>query len=83
MQSLLRFCLSLVMLLLCVACGDDADPGPDRTESRHFGTGSESGGGVSRTRQIEDTVIHGNIFNVRPATARPVFVFGYLNLRIL
>ena len=75
----------------CVACGDDADLGPDRTEnplrigadepSLRLGTGSESGGGVSGTRQIEDTVIHGNIFNVRPATARPIFVFAYINLR--
>ena len=80
------------MWLICVACGDDADLGPDRTDnplhigadepSLRFGTGSESGGGgVSRTRQIEDTVIRGNIFNLRPATTGPVFVFAYINLR--
>ena len=88
---MLRFRLSLVMWLLCVACREDADLGTDRTEnplrigadepSLHFGTGSESGGRVSGTWQIEDTVIHGNIFNMRPATARPVFVFAYVNLR--
>lgn len=89
--SLLSPFLSLVIWLICVAYGDDADLGPDRTDnplrigadepSLRFGTGSESGGGVSGTRQIEDTVIHGNIFNVRPATARPIFAFAYVNLR--
>lgn len=90
-HALLRFSLYLVIWLICAACGDDADLGPDRTgsplrigadePSLRFGTGSESGGGVSGTRQIEDTVIHGNIFNVRPATARPIFAFAYVNLR--
>ncbi len=79
------------MWLICAACGDRTDLGPGRTEnplrigadkpSLNFGTGSESRDGVSGTPQIEDTVIHGNIFKLRPATARPIFAFAYVNLR--
>ena len=86
---MLSVCLSLCFTL--VACGDDADLGTSRTDnslriggddpSLSLGTGSESGGGASGTRPIEESLVFGNIFNLRPATARPIFVFAFVNLR--
>ena len=47
----------------------------------HFG--SESGGGKSGTRQVENGVVRGNVFNLRPATTRPVLVFVFVDLKDL
>ena len=83
--------LYLGLCLALAACGDDSDLGTSRTDdglrigsdgpSLRLGTGSETGGSVSDTRQIEETVVIGNIFNIRPATARPIFAFAFINLR--
>ena len=45
----------------------------------HFGV--KSGGGQSGSRRVEDTVVQGNLFNVRPATARPILIFVFVDLR--
>ena len=45
----------------------------------HFG--AQSGGGRSGSRRVEDTIVRGNIFNLRPATSRPIVVFVFVNLR--
>ena len=47
--------------------------------SLHFG--AQSGGGRSGSRRVEDTVVRGNIFNLRPATSRPMVAFVFVNLR--
>jgi hypothetical protein len=47
--------------------------------SFHFG--AQSGGGRSGSRRVEDTIVQGNIFNLRPATSRPIVVFVFVNLR--
>jgi hypothetical protein len=47
--------------------------------SFHFG--AQSGGGISGSRRVEDTIVQGNIFNLRPATSRPIVVFVFVNLR--
>jgi len=83
----------MVLFLCCVllGCGDDLEFGTSRKGSNlrvgkgesslHFGT--QSGGGKGGSRRIEDTTVHGNIFNLRPATSRPVVVFVFVNLRDL
>jgi hypothetical protein len=63
--------------------------GTNKKESLRFGRGDESplrfggrsGGGVSRTRRVEETTVEGNIFNLRPATSRPIVVFAFIDLR--
>jgi len=47
--------------------------------SLHFG--SQSGGGRSGTRQVENSIVRGNVFNLRPATTRPVLVFVFVDLK--
>ena len=80
---------TLVLLCFCVAhCGDDLEVGGKQEgnlrvgkgeTSLHFG--SQSGGGKSGTRQIENTIVRGNIFNLRPVTTRPVLVFVFVDLK--
>ena len=84
--------LSSVLILLCLlfSCGDD-DLGVgtnDETSTLQFGHGgsnlrfgADSGGGTSGTRPVEDSALHGNIFNLRPATLRPVVVFAFIDLQ--
>lgn len=82
----------LVALSCCLllGCGDDdLEFGTSRKGSNlrigkgesslHFG--SESGGGKSGSRRVEETTVRGNVFNLRPATSRPVTVFVFVNLR--
>ena len=78
-------------VLLCglmISCGSDLEIGGEKDgnlrvgkgeTSLHFG--ANSGGGKSGTRPVEDTVVRGNIFNLRPATVRPVLVFVYVDLK--
>jgi len=82
----------MVVLLCCLflGCGgDDLEFGTSKKDgtlsfgkgesSLHFGV--QSGGGRSGSRKVEDTTVRGNIFNLRPATSRPVVVFVFVNLR--
>jgi hypothetical protein len=77
--------------LLCfwaAHCGDDLEVGGKQEgnlrvgkgeASLHFG--ARSGGGKSGARQVENMVVRGNIFNLRPATTRPVLVFVFVDLK--
>lgn len=75
--------------LLCNGCGDDLEFGTNKKDSLRIGRGEESplrfgsrsGGGVSGTRRVEETMVKGNIFNLRPATSRPIVVFAFVDLR--
>ncbi|MBM4254686.1 MAG: hypothetical protein FJ147_02185 [Deltaproteobacteria bacterium] len=73
----------------CIACGSDLEFGTNKKDGLRIGKGGESsfrfgakaGGGQSGTRRVEETVVQGNIFNLRPATARPLLVFVFVDLR--
>jgi hypothetical protein len=75
--------------LLCNGCGDDLEFGINKKDALRIGRGDESplrfgarsGGGVSGTRRVEETTVEGNIFNLRPATSRPIAVFAFVDLR--
>jgi len=82
----------LLLALLCclsIACGNDLEFGTNRKDGLRIGKGGESalrfgaktGGGQSGSRRVEETVVQGNIFNLRPATARPILVFVFVDLR--
>jgi len=74
---------------LIPGCGDDLEIGTgDKGGILRFGNddqplhfGAKSGGGKSGSRPVEDTTVHGNIFNLRPATSRPIVAFVFVNLR--
>jgi hypothetical protein len=79
-----------VLCSLFLGCGgDDLEFGTSKKggtlrmgkgeSSLHFG--AQGGGGTSGSRRIEDTVVRGNIFNLRPATSRPIVAFVFVNLR--
>jgi hypothetical protein len=82
-----------IVVLLCglfLGCGgDDLEFGTSKKNgnlsfgkgesSLHFG--AQGGGGRSGSRKVEDTTVRGNIFNLRPATSRPIVVFVFVNLR--
>jgi len=79
-----------VLCSLFLGCGgDDLEFGTSKKggtlrmgkgeSSLHFG--AQSGGGRSGSRRVEDTIVRGNIFNLRPATSRPIVVFVFVNLR--
>jgi hypothetical protein len=80
---------ALTLLCFCVAyCGDDLEIGGQKEgnlrvgkgdTSLHFG--AQSGGGQSGARQIENTIVRGNIFNLRPVTTRPILVFVFVDLK--
>lgn len=87
-----RYRVWILSLFCCFAinCGDDQDMSGNKEgnlrvgkgeASLHFG--ARSGGGKSGTRQVENTVVRGNIFNLRPATTRPVLVFVFVDLKDL
>jgi hypothetical protein len=75
--------------LLCSGCGDDLEFGTNKKDALRIGRedesplrfGARSGGGVSGTRRVEETTVKGNIFNLRPATSRPIAVFAFVDLR--
>jgi hypothetical protein len=77
--------------LLCLAaasCGDDLEIGGKREGNLRVGKGestlrfgAQSGGGKSGTRVVEDATVRGNLFNIRPATTRPVVVFVFVDLK--
>lgn len=84
------FVLCCLLLCVLVGCGDDdLELGPnDEEHTLQFGRGgsnltlgSESGGGRSGSRPVEESTLHGNIFNLRPATLRPVVVFAFIDLQ--
>ena len=74
--------------VLLIGCGSDLEIGGAKKgnlrvgkgeTSLHFG--AKSGGGKSGARQVEDTIVRGNIFNLRPATTRPMLVFVFVDLK--
>ncbi|MBI3303342.1 MAG: hypothetical protein HYZ72_14860 [Deltaproteobacteria bacterium] len=80
--------LGALLCCLFLGCGDDLEFSTSKKDglriskgesSLHFG--AQSGGGRSGTRPIEDTTVRGNIFNLRPATSRPIVVFVFVDLR--
>ncbi|MGE0823769.1 MAG: hypothetical protein AB7G75_25945 [Candidatus Binatia bacterium] len=79
----------LLAALLIVGCGNDLEFGTNKEDSLRIGGKRESslsfgiktGGGESGTRHVEDTIVQGNIFNVRPATARSIVVFVFVDLQ--
>ncbi len=81
-------CVALVCCL-SLACGEDLEFGTNKKDALRIGRGTESplrfgsrsGGGASRTRPVEETTVEGNIFNLRPATSRPIAVFAFSDLR--
>ena len=80
-----------IVLLCCllVSCGNDLEFGTNKKDGLRIGKGNaptlhfgaKTGGGQSGSRRIEETTVHGNVFNLRPATARPVVVFVFVDLR--
>jgi hypothetical protein len=80
-----------VGLLLCgltIGCGDDLEIGGKKEGNLRIGKGeaslhfgSQSGGGNSGTRAVENATVHGNLFNLRPATTRPIVVFVFVDLK--
>jgi len=86
-----RNSVDLVVLLsfLFLSCGgDDLQIGTSDKAGLRLGKGSEnlqfgvrSGGGKSGSRTVENTVVRGNIFNLRPATTRPIVAFVFVDLR--
>jgi hypothetical protein len=78
------------MLLCCFVahCEDDLEIGGKKQDSLRLGKGesslhfgSHSGGGKSGTQPIENTTVRGNLFNLRPATTRPIVVFVFVDLK--
>jgi hypothetical protein len=78
------------VLLCCVAasCGDDLGIGSKKESNLRIGKGesalrfgAQSGGGKSRTRVVENGTVRGNLFNIRPATTRPIVVFVFVDLK--
>lgn len=78
-------------LLLCgfaAGCGEDLELGGKKEDTLRIGKGetslhfgAQSGGGKSGTRTIEDTIVRGNVFNLRPATTRPLVTFVFVDLK--
>ena len=78
-------------ILLCcfvVHCGDDLEIGGKKQDGLRLGKGesslhfgSQSGGGKGGTRPVENTTVRGNLFNLRPATTRPIVVFVFVDLK--
>jgi hypothetical protein len=79
----------VLFFLLFFGCGDDLEFGTDKQDStlrigkgeHTLRFGAQSGGGKSGSRRTEDTTVHGNVFNLRPATIRPIVVFVFVDLR--
>ncbi len=79
-----------IVLLCCllVSCGNDLEFGTNKKDGLRIGKGNaptlhfgaKTGGGQSGSRRVEETVVHGSIFNLRPATARPILVFVFVDL---
>lgn len=80
-----------VGMLLCglaASCGDDLELGGKKEGNLRLGKGdatlrfgAQSGGGKSGTRTVENATVRGNIFNLRPATNRPIAVFVFVDLK--
>lgn len=79
----------VLLVFLFVGCGgDDLQIGTSDKAGLRLGKGSEnlhfgvrSGGGKSGSRTVENTTVQGNIFNLRPATTRPIVAFVFVDLR--
>ena len=81
-----------VLCLLCLGtgCGDnDLEFGSGKNDTLQFGRGGSnlsslnpgSGGGQSGSRDIENSILRGNVFNVQPANQRPIIVFAFVDLQ--
>lgn len=73
---------------LLISCGNDLEIGGEKEGNLRVGKGetslhfdAKSGGGKSGAREVEDTIVRGNIFNLRPVTTRPVLVFVFVDLK--
>jgi hypothetical protein len=81
----------VMALLFCLfwGCGEDLELGTGKKDGtlrlgkgeQSLQFGAQSGGGRSGSRPVEDTTVRGNIFNLRPATTRPLVVFVFVDLR--
>lgn len=82
------FLAGLLLCLLVTGCGDDLEVGGQKEGNLRIGKGdatlhfgSQSGGGKSGTRPVENTTVRGSLFNLRPATTRPIVVFVFVDLK--
>jgi hypothetical protein len=73
---------------LISGCGNDLEIGTgDKGGVLRFGDDEHplqfgaARGGKSGSRPVENTTVQGNIFNLRPATSRPLVAFAFVNLR--
>jgi hypothetical protein len=78
----------LMSCCLVSGCGDDLEIGTgSKGGNLRFGNDDHplqfgvTKGGRSGSRPVENTTVHGNIFNLRPATSRPIVAFAFINLR--
>lgn len=83
-----RLAAALMSCCLIAGCGDDLEIGTgSKGGNLRFGNDDQplqfgvTKGGKSGSRPVENTTVHGNIFNLRPATSRPIVAFAFVNLR--
>ena len=75
--------VTLFVILFVFGCGDDLEFGNNRREGLRLGKDGQASlqFGVRSNRPVEDTTVHGTVFNIRPATSRPIVVFVFVDLR--
>jgi hypothetical protein len=80
--------MGVLLSALVIGCGDDLEVGGQKEGNLRVGKGeatlhfgAQSGGGKSGTRPVENTTVRGNLFNLRPATTRPLVVFVFVDLK--
>ena len=81
--------IGALLCCLCLGCGEDLEFGTSKKDGalqigkggQSLQVGAQSGGGRSGSRRIEDIIVQGNVFNLRPATFRPLAVFVFVDLR--
>lgn len=81
--------IGALLCCLCLGCGEDLELGTSKKDGalqigkggQSLQVGAQSGGGRSGSRRIEDIMVRGNVFNLRPATFRPLAAFVFVDLR--
>jgi hypothetical protein len=83
-----RIFAGIVACWFASGCGEDLEIGGKKEGNLRIGKsdatlhfGAQSGGGKSGSRPVENTTVQGNLFNLRPATTRPLVVFVFVNLK--